>query len=157
MKSKKLEIKKTMFYYYENEITLAKVTVCFLLESDGDIARGISILNNRMDQDDVEDGNNQARLYAMKALRGKIEDVPKLKRKEAIDAILDTDCPFIVHSELNPTLTLPERKILFGYKKLFKEEEDLISPNAVLSIGRYDFPVLGNWVFDFSNVKFNAR
>jgi hypothetical protein len=122
MKNEKSKIKKKFFYFYGTCEHPKLVTVCLVLDDCDEYARGVSVFNREEDEFNEDVGRDEAEKYAIRALRGR--KIPSIKRKQVVDAIMESRCPFAKHGERLPQLTFFERKKLFGYKSLFEEEKE---------------------------------
>lgn len=126
IKGKKVGIRKEKFYFYDSPNDLdSRVTVCYLWLENGDVGRGVAIYNPK-DVYDVTTGKLWAKTFAVAALRDKTKitrgkeeiDLGLINRKEAVQALIRSDCPFIKKAEKNPVMSWGERKFLFGWKKM---------------------------------------
>ena len=97
-----MEIKKEKYDYYYNynnsdflKTVLIKekiVTVCYLLTENGDIGRGISVCS-REDEFNEDEGKKIAKHNAIRALKHR--SIPLIRRREAIERLIQVKCPFI--------------------------------------------------------------
>lgn len=100
------------FPSYKEVLNGNAVTVC-LLDDGSKVSRGV-VGCTRTDEFDLEKGKNLAKYKAEHAIkrRKKME----VQNDNAVRVFINVRCPFSFHSELNPDLSIFERKILFGRK-----------------------------------------
>jgi len=96
------------------------VTVCTIMDGNK-LGRGVSVCSPS-DTPNVVLGSNWARRYAIHSIKPNRKglrrpDVP-ITDYRAIRTILNTDCPFVMQSEMNPGLTFQEKAFFFGKKNV---------------------------------------
>ena len=144
-----MDIKKEKYDYYHyymgdygEEIPI--VIVCYLLTEKDNIGRGISICSREDEFNEVE-GKEIAKHNALRALKHR--SIPLIRRREAIDLLIQAKCPFIKKGELNPVLSWWEKKFLFGkkgmYEYRYKGGFTFIDPSLTLYSCRYDVQIDG--------------
>ena len=92
------------------------VTVCTMM-SGGVFYRGVAVCSPN-DTPNPLLGRKWARRYAMHSVKGR-EDVP-ITDYRATRTILNTDCPFIYQSEINPYPTFQEVAFFLGKKNVLE-------------------------------------
>lgn len=95
----------------------AKVVViaCTIMDGNKRFCRGVSVCSPS-DTPNMVTGSNWAKRYAKHAILGR-PDIP-ITDYRAIRTILNTDCPFVMQSEMNPGLTFQEKAFFFGKKNV---------------------------------------
>jgi len=96
------------------------VTVCTIMDGNK-FGRGVSVCSPS-DTPNMVAGSNWARRYAIHSIKPNRKglrrpDVP-ITDYRAIRTILNTDCPFVMQSEMNPNLTFQEKAFFFGKKNV---------------------------------------
>ncbi len=116
-------IKKTKYsYYYEKDSTEPSIIVCYLLTHIGIVSCGLSICSKR-DTYDETIGKAIAERNAYRVLKGR--SMKPILRKDAINQLIKTQCPFTKRGEIRMDLSFWEQNLLFKnkepnfYKKLF--------------------------------------
>ena len=102
------------------------VIVCTIMDSRGRFGRGVSVCSPS-DVPNVVIGSNWAKRYAKHAILGR-PDI-QITDYRAIRTILNTDCPFVMQSEMNPSLTFQEKAFYFGKKNV---KADKIHPPKLI-------------------------
>ena len=110
-----LKIKKEKYDYYYNRDDEPIITVCYILTEIGVVGRGVSACSKQDEYDDSV-GKGLAKGHALRAIKGRHLD--NFKRKEVIDLLIQTKCPFTKKGERNPELSWWERRFLFGAKNM---------------------------------------
>ena len=168
-----MKYKREVYYNYFDEDGMPAVTVCLLYDGEN-ASRGVSVWNRDEDVWDEETGKFYAKCYAERALKGRNLDA--FNTESVVDTLIECDCPFKFHGELNPDFSFKEAKMLFSKKHMrsyFKrfvrvtyepdEDDNIIStPNTVWMtwwdrskvVTRKDiFRMLGTGELDFSEMK----
>jgi len=130
MSNNKCEIVKTKYYGYsipklgDNEVEIQDVTVCLIMNSYGDYARGITVFNSVEDIYNITVGQWEAKQSALRALKGRHIQGNCFKRAEAISTLIRCKCPWTKKGERNPELAPFEKRLLFGrvMKNTIKEK-----------------------------------
>jgi len=106
---------KERYYTIKDHKGDDRVTIC-LLDEDGSTARGLSICD-WSDNFDSRYGKQLAYRNAIRAFKKRRCD--KIVKKQAINMLIATRCPFHKKGELNPQLTWFEKRLLYGRHKMF--------------------------------------
>lgn len=93
------------------------------------IGRGVSVCSLK-DEPDDRAGKLHARNHALHAIKGRKNILITIK--DAILNIIKTDCPFVYHSEANPTLTWQEGKFFFGRKHFIEKTLAAAKPRSLM-------------------------
>lgn len=90
------------------------VTVCLVLDTKGNWARGVTVWNRDLDVYNFEIGQKEAQVYAERALKKREIKRNLFKREEVVETLMRSRCPWVMKGGRNPELSFYERKLLFG-------------------------------------------
>uniref|UniRef100_A0A6H1ZSL4 Uncharacterized protein n=1 Tax=viral metagenome TaxID=1070528 RepID=A0A6H1ZSL4_9ZZZZ len=110
---KKREKDKHEFYYYLRDDNHNPIGTVCIKKKDGEIARGLTILNSN-DRIDKKEGRRWARKYVDKALGTKMTGLP-ISREEVVEKL---DRLYEHNSQLPITET--ENRFILTYKSVFE-------------------------------------